>query len=581
MAIACAGLRDRPYGRSSQRCPSGPVRSWDRFCSHRSISLSSPGKVNVMLPTLQISDARTNIRPKVFCSAVIAVATIFGGNAPAAERPNIVLIMADDMGYGDLGCFGGEMTTPHLDGLAARGVRWTQFYNAAQCCPTRAALMTGMYSHQAGVGDMIDGHSKATREAAASPQYTTELKHNALTIAEQLRPGGYQTFMTGKWHLGYDDGERPVHRGFDRYFGIIGGADSYWQPKSLREDDRPVQVDPKNFYATNAFTDYAMRFVRERDPERPFFLYLAYNAPHSPLHARDEEVEQIGNRYAVGWDVVRRRRFERMKELGILPSNAILPSADAGSHSWESEPDKPKRIERMTKYAAIVERMDWNIGRLLKLLDEQKIADDTLIVFLSDNGAWASEATYGHDWAEAASPFRYFKTWTHEGGVRTPLIVSWPRRLADRGRIERKRYGHIIDLLPTFLAAAGSAPVATGGALPIVGRNLLPAWTTPNDVVDVPVYWERLGHGALRDGDWKIVRVFNSGGNAVQPAKRTGAWELYNLADDPTESRNLANVHPDRVSKMQSQYDDWQRSVGVVDREIILKRIAELGLTNE
>lgn len=501
--------------------------------------------------------------------------------AIAGEKPNIVLIMADDMGYADLGCFGGELQTPHLDGLAARGLRWTQFYNGAQCCPTRAALLTGMYAHQAGIGDMVDGHSKATRDAAASPQYATELKKNALTIAEHLRPAGYQNFMTGKWHVGYDDGERPIHRGFDRYFGIIGGADSYWEPKSLREDDRPIQVDPKNFYATDDFTTRAMQFIRERETMQPFFLYIAFNAPHSPLHARDEDIQRIGNRYVVGWDVIRRQRFEKMKQLGILPSHATLPPADSASHSWESEPDKPKRIERMTKYAAMVERMDWNIGRLLELLDQQSIADNTLVVFLSDNGAWASEATYGHDWAEASSPFRYFKTWTHEGGIRTPLIVSWPAQLKDRGRIETRHYGHIIDLLPTFLAAADALPVTTGDVLPQEGRSLLAGFTRQGDHTNVPRFWERLGHGAMRDGDWKLVRVFNEGRGAQQPAERKGPWELYNLSADPTEIRNLADQHPEQIATMRAQYEAWERRIGVVDREIILKRIAANGLKNE
>jgi arylsulfatase A-like enzyme len=502
-----------------------------------------------------------------------------------SARPNIVLIMADDMGYGDLGCYGGELQTPHLDGLAERGVRFTQFYNGAQCCPTRAALLTGLYAHQAGIGDMVDGHSKATRDAAQSPAYQAKLNTRALTIAERLTPAGYQTFMTGKWHVGYDDGERPPQRGFDRFFGMIGGADSYWAPK-LREQDEPFTV-PQNFYATDAFTRRAMEFIQDRDPDRPFFLYLAFNAPHSPLHARDEDVQRIGRRYEVGWDVIRRQRFERMKQLGILPAHAQLPPRHPQSRSWEDEPDKPRRIERMTKYAAMVERMDWNIGRLLKLLDDERLTDNTLIVFLSDNGAWASEATYGQDWAEAASPFRYFKTWTHEGGIRTPLIVSWPQRLPEPGRIESKQWGHIIDLLPTFLDAAQVQPVGTSQALPLEGRSFLNAMVNlrsdqPEDALPAR-FWERLGHGAMRDGDWKLVRVFSSetGAPHALTPKRPGEWELYDLAADPTETNNLAALHPDRVAAMRARYEEWQERVGVVDREVILRRIAERGLKNE
>jgi arylsulfatase len=502
------------------------------------------------------------------------------GAAPAVRsRPNIVLILVDDMGYSDLGCYGGEIPTPNLDALAAGGTRWRQFYNCAQCCPTRASLMTGLYPHQAGVGDMIDRHSLDTRRAAASPAYGDHLSPRAVTIAEALKPAGYATYMVGKWHLGYADGQRPRQRGFDRYFGIIAGADSYWKPASLRLDDAPVREVPAGFYATDAFTDKAVEFVESGDPAQPFFLYLAYNAPHAPFQARPEDIARHTDRYRVGWDKIRRRRFDRQKELGFWPADMALPPRDPQSRPWEGAPDQQKLADRMAIYAAMVESVDRNVGRLMAALKRRGVADDTLVMFLSDNGAWASGATYGIEWAETGdTPLRLFKVCTHEGGICTPFIACWPRRIP-AGVLDKQRYGHVKDVWATCLEAAGAAPPQTRDGRPAItpeSRSLLPALTNPAGAGDETLFWERRGNSAVRDGRWKLVRSYNAHRlKGLAEGARTGRWELYDLAEDPNETRDLADRHPGRVREMAARYEAWEKRVGVVPREVINERIAE------
>ncbi|MCS6850610.1 MAG: arylsulfatase [Gemmataceae bacterium] len=513
--------------------------------------------------------------------ALVALASVPASRAGApdsARRPNIVLILVDDLGYADLGCYGGEIHTPNLDRLAAQGMRWRNFYNAAQCCPTRASLLTGLYPHQAGIGDMIDPHSDLIRQHANSPQYSDHLSRSAVTIAELLRDAGYCTYMVGKWHLGYRAGERPRDRGFDRYFGIIGGADSYWKPRSLYLDDEPVKEVPQGFHATDAFTTKAIEFISEKK-EQPFFLYLAYNAPHAPFHAHEADIAKYKATYQVGWDVIRERRFARQKELGFWPKDLALPERDPTSQPWTGSPEQLKLAERMAIYAAMVDRIDQNIGRLLEALSKQGIREDTLILFLSDNGAWASSATYGIEWAETGNtPFRLFKLFVHEGGICTPFIACWPRRIP-AGVLDTRRYGHVKDIMATCLELAGATyPETYQGRrlIPLEGYSLVPFLLDPNKEYRPTLFWERMGNSAVREGRWKLVRYYNdSRVKEVSFGPRTGKWELFDLATDPNERSNLVEKHPDIAARLRAQYEAWEQRVGVVPRERIMERIAE------
>lgn len=499
----------------------------------------------------------------------------------AATPPNFVVILTDDMGWSDLSCYGSEIQTPHLDALARGGMRFGAFYNSAQCCPTRASLISGMYPHEAGVGDMIDGHSLHVRQAANSPQYSDRLDPRARTIAEHLRPAGYQTYMTGKWHLGYHDGQRPLQRGFDRYYGIIAGADSYRKPKTLRDDDTLVAPEslPADFYATDAFTTKAMEYIAAGDAAKPFFLYLAYNAVHSPFEAPADEVARQKGNYDVGWEVIRERRFARQKELGLFPPDTRLPARDPRSQPWTGSEAQLRLAKRMETYAAMLVNMDANIGRLVKFLGQRGQLENTLILFLSDNGAWASGATYGLEWAETGdTPFRLFKLFTHEGGIRTPFIAHWPARIP-AGTMNAQRYAHVKDILPTLLEAAGAKPLIRE-ALPLSGRSFLHSLLDPQRVDNETLYFERLGNEAVRDGRWKLVRFYNDLRDYNSQTKRgpgsgvrSGVWELFDLETDPNETRDLAAQQPERVGALAAQWSDWARRVGVIPREEIAARL--------
>ena len=516
-----------------------------------------------------------NIPSLILSSFVIA-------HSAFAAQPNFIVILADDMGYSDLGCYGSEIPTPHLDALARGGMRLRSFYNAAQCCPTRASLMSGMYPHEAGVGDMIDPHSLAVRQAAASPRYSDRLDPRALTIAERLRPTGYQTYMTGKWHLGYNDGERPLQRGFDRYYGIIAGADSYWKPKTLREGDTRIQPEqlPADFYATDAFTTKAIEFIAHGDRTKPFFLYLAYNAVHTPFHVPDSEIAKHKGNYDVGWDVIRKRRHARQKELGLFPAEMKLPPREPQSQLWIGSDEQLKLAQRMEIYAAMLTKMDENIGRLTASLKQSGQLENTLILFLSDNGTWAANGVYGQEWAETGNtPFRLFKLFTHEGGIGTSFIAHWPTRIP-AGTLNVKQYAHVKDILPTLLDAA-AIKATPQAALPMSGRSFLPALLNASHADNEPLFWERMGNSAVRDGRWKLVRQFNANRTYVKDhpelsvgfGSRTGKWELYDLDTDPNETHDLAANMSEKRDALVSRHEAWAKSVGVVDRSDIVERI--------
>lgn len=509
----------------------------------------------------------------------------------APERPDVLIILADDLGYSDIGCYGGEIPTPHLDALAAGGLRLTQFYNAARCSPSRAALLTGVHPHEAGMGILAEDQVQRAPDNAG-PGYRRYLAPEVMTLAEMLRPAGYATALSGKWHLGFQGEEkRPLARGFDHFYGLLAGSGSYHRPAEPRpftrgRDMLPPPEDPE-FYATDALAEDAMRFLRERGRDEPFFLYLSFTAPHWPLHARAEDIEKFTGRYREGWDVWRERRFARQQELGIIPEHTRLSPRDDGVRAWSDlAADKQRRLDfRMAVYAAQVHRMDWNIGRVIATLRELGRLENTLVIFLSDNGASAEPYTdagggvfeainrpeafglgssrdpaggssYGTGWANLSNtPFRRYKSRLYEGGVRTPLIVHWPAGLrVTPGAIDH-RPGEVTDLVPTVLELAGvERPARHHGALqpPLRGRSLLPRFASLAQAAEAPrnFYWEQYGHRAVRRGDWKAVR----------PDAPDAAWELYRLDADGSELENLAGVEPAMLAEMAAAWEAWARA---------------------
>jgi arylsulfatase len=514
----------------------------------------------------------------------------------ASDRPSILLILADDLGYSDIGCFGGEIRTPNLDALAAHGLRFTQFYNATRCCPSRASLLTGLYPHQAGVGDMTGD------EGPLRLGYRGHLTERCVTIPEVLRPVGYRTLMVGKWHLTGNPG--PIRRGFDDFYGMIGGFNSFWQEDPFYTRlpaGRPKRTYPVGgFYSTDAFADYALDFLDDarRDPGRPWLLYLAFNAPHFPLHAPAGEVDRYAPIYAKGWDAIREERLARMKRLGIVANNTPLTPRSDWDHpfhhkegvnpAWDSLPADRRAdlARRMAIFAAMVEHMDGAIGRVVASLKEHGQLDNTLILFLSDNGACAewdplgfdvdtgpkttnilhtgadlaamggpgTYHSYGSGWANASNtPWRQYKHYTHEGGISTPLIAHWPAGLRRRGALD-PRVGHIVDVMATCVdVAEGRYPEAVAGReiLPMEGRSLAPAFRG-EPAESRTLFWEHEGHRAARDGRWKLV------------ARKGQPWELYDIEADRAELHDLSSQHPDRVARLAAAWDAWAARCFVV-----------------
>jgi arylsulfatase A-like enzyme len=509
-------------------------------------------------------------------------------------RPNIVLILADDMGFSDLGCYGSEIATPNVDHLASQGLRFTQFYNTARCCPTRASLLTGLYAHQAGVGHMT--------QDLGSPAYRGDLSPRAVTIAEALRPVGYRTAMAGKWHVATsldakDTHNWPLQRGFEKYFGIITSVRSYFDPPTLTRDNTPIKAG-KDFYLTDAITDHAVEYLQDFGKKKePFFLYVAYTAPHWPLHARPEDIAKYKSKYKGGWDELRRKRHQRQIEMGLVDKRWPLTPRDETAPAWDKAADRDWQDLRMAVYAAMIDRMDQGIGRILKQLTESGRDDNTLIFFLSDNGGCAEEIpadwrgkmfpemtrdgkatrvgndpsnapgpadvfqSYGLPWANASNtPFRLYKHWVHEGGIATPFIVHWPAAIKKAGISHQP--GHIIDLMATCLDVAGvEYPKKHKGndVIPLEGKSLLPILQGKTRTGHEAIFWEHEGNRAIRQGKWKLV------------AQHKGAWELYDLEADRTELHNLAAKQPDKVKELTASYERWAERAGVMPWEKVKK----------
>jgi arylsulfatase len=486
-----------------------------------------------------------------------------------AKRPNIVLIMADDMGFSDIGCYGGEIRTPTIDRLAARGIRFTQFYNTARCCPTRASLLTGLYPHQAGIGHMVGDEG--------TPAYQGYLNDRCVTIAEALRPAGYRTLMCGKWHVGEKRPHWPCDRGFDHYYGLISGASNYWRLEAGQEmarDNESIQPEGEKFYMTDAFTDNALGFLDKFGrEEKPFFLYLAYTCPHWPLHAWPEDIAKYKGKYMMGWDALRLERRRRQVQTGIVQERWPLTPRDPAAQPWDDVKDKDAADLRMAVYAAQIDRMDQNIGRLVRKLEELGALDNTLILFLADNGGCAeavnrgkegvppgpadSFMSYGLPWANASNtPFRLYKHWVHEGGIATPLVAHWPARIKQGGAIT-PQVGHLVDLMATCCDVAGAEyPKTREGRdiTPLEGRSLAPVFDGRQREPHHAIFWEHEGNRAVRQGKWKLV------------SRSPGAWELYDMEADRTELTDLAAREPDRMRDMVAAYDAWAAKVGVRPR---------------
>lgn len=493
----------------------------------------------------------------------------------ADERPNILIILADDMGYSDLGCYGGEIATPNLDRLAANGLKFRHFYNAARCCPTRASLMTGQYPHAAGMGKMV---SYLDSEPEPGP-YQGYLRGDVPTLAERLGELGYRNYMSGKWHVGERAEHWPLRRGFDRYFGLISGASSYYTIRRDQKRTRQMVTDSTlweppatGFYATDAYSDSAVQMLQEHqrsNTDQPFFLYLAYTAPHWPLHAPEESVQLYQGKYAAGWDSLRVARFERQRELGLIDDRYQLPPTDPEVPAWSEVEDKADWERRMEVYAAMVHRMDEGIGQVIEQLEAQGQLDNTLIMFLSDNGGCAegiagrnlhqdtstigapgSYVAYKKPWSQVSNvPFRRYKQWTEEGGIATPLIVHWPVNIAARSEWV-DLYGHVVDLPVSCLAVAGAGSQV--GSLP--GQDILAIYDGNTDDYERPLFWEHYGRAAARIGQYKIVR------NTPDED-----WQLFDLRADPTEMDDLSGevALAGKLQELSEAYAAWAEEQGV------------------
>ncbi len=556
---------------------------------------------------------------KLFASVLAAVAIVTGvipatSNARATGPPNIVLIMSDDMGFSDIGCYGGEINTPNLDQLADGGVRFSQFYNTARCCPTRAALLSGVYQHQAGIG-LMTGDKQL-------PGYRGELGRDVVSIAEALSTAGYRRYMAGKWHVTRHVGPNgpkdnwPLQRGFEKFYGTIIGAGSFYDPATLCRGNTyitPVndsKYKPKTYYYTDAISDNAVTFLqegaREEAQTRPFFLYVAYTTAHWPMHALPHDIAKYKGQYDKGFAPIRETRLAKMKTLGLVrPDTKLSPQSD----NWEKVADKPWEARNMEVYAAMIDSMDQGIGRIVAELKRQNEFDNTLIFFLQDNGGcaegfgrhtprngyatdlkplgpdglqrkiWPPMQTrdgrplktgpgvmagpedtfigYGRGWANVSNtPFREYKHFAHEGGISTPLIVHWPSGIdpSRNGKLEHQP-GHVIDIMATCADVAGGAYPRKFGEheiIPIEGVSLLPAFSgKPVERTDA-LYFEHHLNCAIRDGDWKLVRKGQTGRDA-----KLFAWELYNVKTDRAELQNVAAENPEKVEELHAKWEDW------------------------
>lgn len=534
-------------------------------------------------------------------------------NAGENEKTNIIIIMCDDMGYSDLGCFGSEILTPNIDYLASNGLRFTQFYNCGRSCPTRASLMTGLYQHQAGIGRMTfdDG----------LPGYRGTMTHNGVTIAEVLKSAGYNTAWVGKWHVAETPlrpdqrqwlahqvkheefapkNNYPINRGFQDCYGTIYGVVDYFDPFSLIYGDQPVDTVPKDYYSTIALGDTAVSFVNKyAQSDKPFFMYLAFHSPHWPLHALPQDIEKYKDTYKCGWERIREERYNRQKKMKLFGDIDNFLSPRQFEDSWEDNPDKEWDARAMAVHAAMVDRMDQSIGMLLNALEKNGQIDNTLILFMSDNGCSneicqlysegendrpaetrdgrkiiypkkkeilpgpeTSYASVGPKWANVANtPFRFWKAKSYEGGICTPMIAHWPKGIKQKKGSINTAYCHVIDIMATCLEITNASyPDKYNGydIQPYMGVSMLPIFEGEEQSVERDSCFEHFNEKALIDAEgWKIVQPSDS---------KTQAWELYDLNTDRSEMFNLASKYPNRVKAMVKRYLEWEKQCKVVPR---------------
>jgi len=522
------------------------------------------------------------------------------------EKPNILVILTDDMGYSDISCFGSEIPTPNIDRLAYNGLRFTHFYNTGRCSPTRASLLTGLYPHQAGMGHL-------STENHPLPGYAGDLSKNAVTMAEVFKNAGYSTFMTGKWHLAKDNDYKgdisnwPLQRGFDRFFGTLNGSGSFFDPGTLTSNN--TNIPPyKDFYYTTAISDTTVKFIKESPKNKPFFGYIAYTAAHWPLHAPDKEVKKYKGFFDKGWDVLREQRFKKLKELGIIDNSFVLTERGVSIPAWKDEPMKEWQLRRMEVYAAMIDVMDQGIGKIITALEEKGVLDNTLIFYMHDNGGCAEPVgtekmevpltatqkiskpsaydkpnidkkqlytregqfirmgkgvmpgpadtwtAYNEEWANVSNtPFRLYKQWVHEGGIASPLVIHWPKGIKAKGQL-RDHPSHLIDIMATCLDITG-IPYPTkykdNEIQSFEGKSLSPAFKNKPIERDY-LFWEHGANRAIRIGDWKLVAqtAFNKSFTEADEDK----WELYNLKEDPTELINLRDKFPEKALAMIKTY---------------------------
>ncbi|MEM1069557.1 MAG: sulfatase-like hydrolase/transferase [Planctomycetota bacterium] len=513
------------------------------------------------------------------------------------RRPNIVLIMVDDMGFSDIGCYGGEIETSNLDALAAGGVRFDQFYNSGRCCPTRATLLTGLHPHQAGIGLMTLAPGQMPSDKPAN--YQGFLNKQCVTIAEVLRSGGYRTMMTGKWHLGmHDKSLWPKQRGFDDFYGIVAGAARFFHPIHPRgitsgnqKIEKPESTTDESFYATDAFTDHALRFINEHQADAnddPFFLYLSYNAPHWPLQAFEDDIAKYRGKYREGWEALRQSRYERQIEIGLIDSDWQLSKPEPKIPTWDSlSPKKQDEMDlKMAVYAAMIDRVDQNVGKLVQALKSRDSFDNTLILFLSDNGGCAEGGifgrgefydvekrnqqtanAYGEAWANASNtPFRLYKHYAHEGGTATPFFMHWPDGI-EASQDWYREPAQLFDVMPTLLDVAGvEYPKRYAGQdiIPLEGVSLRPAFQSEPLERTEPLFVEHQNNSFIREGKWKLVGRGVAGPKAVDPAK----WELYDMQSDRTETHDQAEEKADVVAALSSKWDAWSKRAGVYPKPV-------------
>ncbi|TWT85005.1 Arylsulfatase [Planctomycetes bacterium CA13] len=539
--------------------------------------------------------------PTILTAVLAAMALVMFVNRPtsAEDRPNIVLIMVDDMGWSNIGCYGGNVETPNLDELAANGVRFNQFYNGARCCPTRATLMTGLHPHQVGVGHMVvkakpygerwEGkrgapYVQTTKDREGIPYpYQGWLDTSIPTLPEILKAAGYGTYMTGKWHLANEKQETwPTQRGFDRFFGHLAGGSDFWKPNGLFRDNDPVEAEGERFYLTDTVSEEAIELLAEHDQqndEQPFFLYLAYNAPHFPIQCMPEEFNKYRGRFKKGWDKLREEKLVRQKAMGLVPENTKLSPRPQPIPDWESLKSK-KQDEMdaiMATYCGMIDRVDQYIGKLVEHLRSTGEMQNTVIFFLSDNGAEAESGPfgqfefkklgkyggggtkYGRGWATLSnSPCRDYKHFTHQGGVQTPLIVHWPAGIpGNRNGQILNQNGYLPDLVETCLDLGGGQrpKMLKGKAVPTADGVSLVAAMKGSDAPlhSTPVMIEHEGKCVARLGSWKLVKHYN------QP------WELYDIDHDFSELNDLVADYPEKAAELEKAYNEWAERCGVVD----------------